>query len=74
MSNLKQWSKEIQWKWNFSNQGCDKNQILETLDTARGMIEILYNNEVSEVDKPVDVFLDGIEQVTKEDIIAAAEK
>ncbi|QFT88929.1 Antilisterial bacteriocin subtilosin biosynthesis protein AlbE [Bacillus sp. THAF10] len=51
-----------------------KNQILETLDTARGMIEILYNNEVSEVDKPVDVFLDGIEQVTKEDIIAAAEK
>ena len=45
-----------------------KNQILETIDTARGLIEILYNNEVSDVDKPVDVFLEGVENVTKEQI------
>ncbi|WP_223700164.1 EF-P 5-aminopentanol modification-associated protein YfmF [Sutcliffiella deserti] len=45
-----------------------KNQILETIDTARGLIEVLYNNEVAKVDKPVDAFLDGIEKVTKEDI------
>ncbi|CAG9619651.1 EF-P 5-aminopentanol modification-associated protein YfmF [Sutcliffiella rhizosphaerae] len=45
-----------------------KNQILETIDTARGLIEILYNNEVSEVNKPVDAFLEGIEKVTSEEI------
>ncbi|WP_339145862.1 MULTISPECIES: pitrilysin family protein [unclassified Sutcliffiella] len=45
-----------------------KNQILETIDTARGLIEVLYNNEVSEVDKPVDAFLEGVENVTKEQI------
>nr|WP_285841801.1 pitrilysin family protein [Sutcliffiella horikoshii] len=45
-----------------------KNQILETIDTARGLIEILYNNEVSDVDKPVDAFLEGVENVTKEQI------
>jgi predicted Zn-dependent peptidase len=45
-----------------------KNQILETIDTARGLIEVLYNNEVSEVDKPIEDFLEGIEKVTKEQI------
>jgi predicted Zn-dependent peptidase len=45
-----------------------KNQILETIDTARGLIEVLYNNEVSAVNKPVEDFLEGIEKVTKEEI------
>lgn len=45
-----------------------KNQVLETIDTARGMIEVLYNNEVGVADKPVDIFLEGIENVTKEEI------
>ncbi|WP_078380842.1 EF-P 5-aminopentanol modification-associated protein YfmF [Sutcliffiella halmapala] len=45
-----------------------KNQILETVDTARGLIEIHYNNEVAKVNKPVDDFLDGLEKVTKEEI------
>jgi len=45
-----------------------KNQILETIDTARGLIEVLYNNEVSEVDKPIEAFLEGVENVTKEEI------
>lgn len=51
-----------------------KNQVLETIDTARGLIEVLYNNEVAEADKPVDLFLEGIEKVTKEEIQQVAKQ
>jgi predicted Zn-dependent peptidase len=48
--------------------------VLETIDTARGLIEVLYNNEVAEADKPVDLFLEGIEKVTKEEIQQVAKQ
>lgn len=51
-----------------------KNQVLETIDTARGLIEILYNNEVATANKPVDDFLEGIDKVTKEEIQEVANK
>ncbi|QVY63354.1 EF-P 5-aminopentanol modification-associated protein YfmF [Cytobacillus gottheilii] len=51
-----------------------KNQLLETVDTARGAIEVLYHNVVSEHSVSLDEWLTGMDAVTKEDIVAAAEK
>ncbi|MBM6618378.1 insulinase family protein [Bacillus sp. RD4P76] len=51
-----------------------KNQILETIDTSRGLIEVLYNDAMAKKSYPVDVYLQQIDSVTKEDIVKAAEK
>ncbi|WP_210363883.1 pitrilysin family protein [Bacillus sp. REN3] len=51
-----------------------ENQMLETLDTARGMVEVLYHNVVAE--QPVNLadWLEGMRHTTKEDIVEAAKK
>lgn len=52
-----------------------KNQILETIDTPRGQVEILYNNEFGSIDrKAIEDIISNIENVTKEDIINVAKQ
>ncbi|KXG10615.1 Antilisterial bacteriocin subtilosin biosynthesis protein AlbE [Anoxybacillus sp. P3H1B] len=49
-----------------------RNQLLETLDTPRGMVEVLYHNVVSERKRPIDEWLSGTEKVQREDIVRVA--
>ncbi len=51
-----------------------RNQLLETIDTARGMIEISYHNVIATRQHPLDEWLEGIEKVTREDIVRIGEK
>lgn len=51
-----------------------KNQMLETVDTARGMVEILYHNVISNLEIPLDEWLQKMEQTKKEEIVAVANK
>ncbi|SEM48966.1 Predicted Zn-dependent peptidase [Mesobacillus persicus] len=51
-----------------------QNQLLETLDTARGMVELLYHNVVSKVEVPFDDWVQGMQEVTKDEIVAVANK
>lgn len=51
-----------------------KNQIFETIDTANGLIEVLYHNVVSGVNRPFEDWLTKVDAVTKEEIIAVAGK
>lgn len=50
------------------------NQMLETLDTARGMIEVFYHNAVSQVEIDMSEWLKTISKVSKEEIMSAAKK
>jgi predicted Zn-dependent peptidase len=50
------------------------NQLLETIDTARGLVEILYHNVVSKQNIKFDQWIDGTEKVTKEQIVKTAKK
>ncbi len=49
-----------------------KNQLLETIDTSRGTVEILYHNVVSKKEISLDDWIEQMEQVTKQDIIEVA--
>lgn len=51
-----------------------ENQMLETLDTARGMVEVLYHNVVSERKVSLDDWLKGMGKTTKQEIIEVANK
>jgi predicted Zn-dependent peptidase len=51
-----------------------KNQLLETIDTSRGIVEILYHNVVSHQNITLDYWIEKMDKATKEDIIKAAEK
>lgn len=51
-----------------------KNQLLETIDTSRGMVEILYHNVVSKKDISLDEWMQKMDCVTKDDIVAVANK
>jgi predicted Zn-dependent peptidase len=51
-----------------------ENQMLETMDTARGMVEVLYHNVVSEQKVNLDDWLNGMSKTTKEEIIEVAKK
>lgn len=51
-----------------------KNQLLETVDTSRGLIEVLYHNAVSNKQIDLKTWLSEVERTTKEEIIAAANK
>ncbi|MGE6261194.1 EF-P 5-aminopentanol modification-associated protein YfmF [Heyndrickxia sporothermodurans] len=67
-------------KGNFTDQEIEQtkavinNQLLETTDTSRGLVEILYHNVIAKQSLAVDDWIQGIEKVTKEDIIQVAEK
>jgi predicted Zn-dependent peptidase len=51
-----------------------KNQLLETIDTARGITEILYHNIISGQNITLDQWLEEMDKVTKEDIVKVAKK
>jgi predicted Zn-dependent peptidase len=51
-----------------------RNQLLETLDTPRGLVEVLYHNVVSERRRPVDEWIAAMEKVTREEIMEVANK
>ena len=51
-----------------------QNQILETIDTARGLIEILYHNVVSSSSIELNDWINEMQKATKEEIIAVAKK
>lgn len=50
------------------------NQMLETLDTSRGMIELFYHNSVSDKYVEMGEWLQQMSKVSKEEIIDAAKK
>ncbi|ULT58614.1 insulinase family protein [Neobacillus drentensis] len=51
-----------------------QNQIMETVDTARGLTEILYHNVVAGTTIALDTWMNEMNKVTKEEITAVAEK
>jgi len=51
-----------------------QNQILETLDTARGLIELLYHNVVANTDIKLNDWMTNMQNAAKEEIVAVAEK
>jgi predicted Zn-dependent peptidase len=51
-----------------------RNQLLETIDTSRGLVEVLYHNAVAHEEIDLKRWLDEIEKTTKEDIVKAANK
>ncbi|KKB38915.1 EF-P 5-aminopentanol modification-associated protein YfmF [Bacillus thermotolerans] len=51
-----------------------RNQLLETVDTARGIIEMLYQNVVGGREITIDQWLEAVERTTKEEVVSAAGK
>lgn len=51
-----------------------KNQLLETIDVSRGLVEILYHNVISGQDISLDEWFAKTEGTTKEEIIAVGQK
>lgn len=49
-----------------------RNQLLETLDTPRGLVEVLYHNIVSERKRPIDEWLARTDEVSREDVVRVA--
>lgn len=51
-----------------------KNQVLETIDTSYGLIEILYHNEFSHVKRNVEEWLSNVDSVSRQEVIDVANK
>ncbi|MDQ0175743.1 EF-P 5-aminopentanol modification-associated protein YfmF [Bacillus chungangensis] len=51
-----------------------QNQLLETMDTARGSIEVLYHKVIAKQEISMDEWLNRIQQVTHDEIVAVAQK
>jgi predicted Zn-dependent peptidase len=51
-----------------------RNQLLETIDTAYGIVEIVYHNVIAKKNRSFDEYLQGIEEVSKEDVVKVADK
>jgi predicted Zn-dependent peptidase len=51
-----------------------ENQLLETMDTSRGMVEVLYHNVVSGKNVSLVEWLQGMGKTTKEEIVDVAKK
>ncbi|OIK11084.1 peptidase M16 [Bacillus sp. MUM 116] len=51
-----------------------QNQMLETIDTSRGLIEVLYHNIVADTGIQLNTWLEEMQKTTKEEIVAVAEK
>ncbi|KIL44948.1 EF-P 5-aminopentanol modification-associated protein YfmF [Jeotgalibacillus soli] len=51
-----------------------KNQMLETLDVARGIVEVFYQSEVAENALSIDDWFSQVESVSKEAVIEAAKE
>lgn len=51
-----------------------RNQILETVDTARGLVEILYHNVVAGAQIRLNHWMEEMDRATKDEIVAVANK
>ncbi|PJN87204.1 EF-P 5-aminopentanol modification-associated protein YfmF [Bacillus sp. mrc49] len=51
-----------------------KNQLLETIDVSRGLVEILYHNVISGQNISLDDWFAKTERTTKEEIVAVGQK
>ncbi|WHY88118.1 pitrilysin family protein [Neobacillus novalis] len=51
-----------------------QNQMLETLDTPRGLQEVLYHNVIAKTAINLEAWLTEMQKTTKEDIMAVAKK
>lgn len=51
-----------------------QNQLLETIDTSRGLVEVFYHNIVSNKSINLDEWIEKMQQVKKEDIVTVAKK
>ena len=51
-----------------------KNQLLETIDTSRGSVEVLYHNVVANKEVILDDWMEKMDQVTKQEIVDVANK
>jgi len=51
-----------------------RNQLLETVDTPYGLVEIVYHNVIASINRSFDEYLEGIEKVTKEEVVEVAKK
>jgi predicted Zn-dependent peptidase len=51
-----------------------RNQILETMDNARGIVELLYHNVVANTDVSLEEMLTKIDEVTMEQVAEVAKK
>ncbi|MEK3800334.1 pitrilysin family protein [Peribacillus sp. FSL H8-0477] len=51
-----------------------RNQILETIDSPRGLVEILYHNVIAKIDIPLEKWLQATEKITKSEIVEAGKK
>ncbi|PEQ93834.1 peptidase M16 [Bacillus sp. AFS006103] len=71
---------EAMKKGDFTDQELEQtkaviqNQILETIDTSRGLTEILYHNVVAATNINLDTWLEEMQKVTKEEIVEVAKK
>jgi predicted Zn-dependent peptidase len=71
---------EAMRKGDFTDQELEQtkaviqNQILETIDTSRGLTEILYHNMVAHTNILLQDWIDEMQKTTKEEIIAVAKK
>ncbi|XRG79777.1 pitrilysin family protein [Rossellomorea sp. GAMAL-10_SWC] len=67
-------------KGNFSEEEIDqtklviKNSLLESMDTAYGIIETLFNDQSAGNERPIEDWFPEIEKVTKDEIVAVANK
>ncbi|HET7658663.1 MAG TPA: pitrilysin family protein, partial [Bacillales bacterium] len=50
------------------------HQILDTVDSARGTIEFIYNGIVGGGERSVEEWMEGVKMVTKEDVVRLANK
>ncbi|RYG73823.1 insulinase family protein [Lentibacillus lipolyticus] len=50
------------------------NQLLETMDDAKGLVELLYQQVVAGTDRSPDQLIEDIKSVRKEDVVHAANK
>ncbi|GGE65025.1 EF-P 5-aminopentanol modification-associated protein YfmF [Priestia taiwanensis] len=51
-----------------------RNQLLESIDTSRGTIEMMYHNVVAGCERPMSEWVANVEKVTKDEIVAVANK
>ncbi|WP_100330970.1 EF-P 5-aminopentanol modification-associated protein YfmF [Bacillus xiapuensis] len=63
---------EISEKEILQTRAVIRNQLLETADTARGLIELLYQNVVARKHVTLDDWLEAVERTTIEEVTAVA--
>ncbi|WP_078434289.1 EF-P 5-aminopentanol modification-associated protein YfmF [Metabacillus halosaccharovorans] len=51
-----------------------RNQLLETVDTPYGLVEIVYHNVIASINRSFEEYLEGIEKVTMEEVVEVAKK